>query len=100
MSKRCEKRIDKAIISYYTKTEVKHIKKQWHESDLEPYVKKALGQTIETYLQKEYALVILFLVTMWEEIIKMKMVKNTKKSKENFKMLVNENGYDSVFCNF
>ena len=33
MSKRCEKRIDKAILSYYTKAEIKHIKKQWKASD-------------------------------------------------------------------
>ena len=80
MSKRCEKRIDKAIVSYYTKTEIKRIKKQWKESDLEPHIKKALGQTLEAYLRKEYALVIPFLATMWEGIIKSKGVGNTKKS--------------------
>ena len=43
MSKRCEKRIDKAILSYYTKAKIKHMKKQWRKSDLTPHVKKALG---------------------------------------------------------
>lgn len=100
MSKRCEKRIDKAIISYYTKTEIKHIKKQWRESSLEPYIKKALGQTLEAYLRKEYALVIPFLATMWEGIIKSKTVENTKKPKEDLKKLVYENGYDDVFSDF
>lgn len=100
MSKRCEKRIDKAILSYYTKTEIKRIKKQWRESDLEPHIKKAIGQTFEAYLRKEYALVIPFLATMWEGIIKSKIEENTKKPKEDFKKLVDENGYDDVFSDF
>ncbi|MCM1296146.1 MAG: hypothetical protein NC311_11445 [Muribaculaceae bacterium] len=100
MSKRCEKRIDRAILSYYTKTEIKHIKKQWRESDLEPHVKKALGQTLEAYLRKEYALVIPFLATMWEGIIKSKGIENTKKPQEDIKKLVDENGYDDVFSDF
>lgn len=100
MSKRCEKRIDKAIISYYTKAEIKRIKKKWKKSDLEPHIKKALGQTLEAYLRKEYALVIPFLATMWEGIIKAKGVENTKKTKEEIKKLVNENGYDDVFSDF
>ena len=100
MSKRCEKRIDKAILSYYTKAEIKRIKKQWKASDLEPHIKKALGQTLEAYLRKEYALVIPFLATMWEGIIKSKTEENTKKPKEDFKKLVDENGYDEVFSDF
>jgi len=100
ISKRCEKRIDKAILSFYTPKEIRRIKKQWKESDLEPYMKKALGQALEAYLRKEYALVIPFLATMWEGIIKGKTVENTKKPKEDFKKLVDENGYDEVFSDF
>ncbi len=104
MSKRCEKRIDKAITSYYTKAEIKRIKKQWQESDLEPHMKKALGQTLEAYLRKEYALVIPFLATMWEGIIKSKTAENKKRTndekKADFKNLVDENGYDEVFSDF
>lgn len=100
MSKRCEKRIDKAILSYYTKAEIKRIKKQWKASDLEPHIKKALGQTLEAYLRKEYALVIPSLATMWEGIIKSKIEENTKQPKEDFKELVDKNGYDEVFSDF
>jgi len=100
VSKRCEKRIDKAILSYYTPKEIKRIKKQWKSSEIEPFMKKALGQALEAYLRKEYALVIPFLATMWEGIIKAKMVENTKKPKEDFKKLVDENGYDDVFSDF
>lgn len=100
VSKRCEKRIDKAILSYYTKPEIKRIKKRWNASDLEPHTKKALGQALESYLRKEYALVIPLLATMWEGIIKSKIAENTKKPKEDFKKLVDENGFDEVFSDF
>lgn len=100
MSKRCEKRIDKAILSYYTKEEIKRLKYQWKESALESHIKKALGQTLEAYLRKEYALVIPFLATMWEGIIKSKTKVNTKQLKEDFKKLVDENGFDEVFSDF
>lgn len=100
VSKRCEKRIDKAILSYYTPKEIKRIKKQWKSSEIEPFMKKALGQALDAYLRKEYALVIPFLATMWEGIIKAKTVENTKKPKEDFKKLVDENGYDDVFSDF
>lgn len=100
MSKRCEKRIDKAILSYYTKSEIKRIKKDWNASELDSYVKKALGQTLEAYLRGEYALVIPFLATIWEGIIKSKTAEVTKKPKEDFKKLVDENGFDDVFSDF
>ena len=100
VSKRCEKRIDTAILSHYTKAEIKRIKKKWNDSEIEPYFKKALGQTLDAYLRKEYALVIPFLATMWEGIIKSKVEKNEKKFKEKCKDLVDENGYDEVFSDF
>lgn len=100
MSKRCEKRIDKAILSYYTKSEIKQIKKEWKASDLEPHMKKALGQALEAYLRGEYALVIPFLATTWEGIIKSKAAEVTKKPKEDFKKFVDENGFDDVFSDF
>lgn len=100
MSKRCEKRIDKAILSYYTKSEIKRIKKDWNASELDSYVKKALGQTLEAYLRGEYALVIPFLATIWEGIIKSKTAEVTKKPKEDFKKLVDENGFDDIFSEF
>ena len=52
VSKRCEKRIDTAILSHYTKAEIKRIKKKWNDSEIEPYFKKALGQTLDAYLRR------------------------------------------------
>ncbi len=86
VSKRCEKRIDTAILSHYTKAEIKRIKKKWNDSEIEPYFKKALGQTLDAYLRKEYALVIPFLATMWEGIIKSKVGKTRRNSKKNVRI--------------
>lgn len=102
-SKRREKRIDKVILNYYTPKEIKIIKHSWNNSDLESHMKKALGQTLEAFLRKEYALVIPFLATMWEGLIKSKL--STKKRsndelKKDFSELVDENGFEKVFSDF
>ena len=60
-SKRREKRIDKVILDYYDKNEIKFIKRIWRESDLEPHIKRILGQALEAHLRGEYALCISFL---------------------------------------
>ena len=84
----------------YKEARIDSIKKKWNDSEIEPYFKKALGQTLDAYLRKEYALAIPFLATMWEGIIKSKVEKNEKKFKEKCKDLVDENGYDEVFSDF
>lgn len=102
-SKRREKRIDKAILDYYTPAEIRKIKRSWNNSDLEKHIKKALGQTLEAFLRKEYALVIPFLATMWEGLIKSKLSekkRSGKELKEDFSELVDENGFEKVFSDF
>ncbi|MBR6623397.1 MAG: hypothetical protein IKK91_05855 [Ruminococcus sp.] len=102
-SKRREKRIDKAILDYYTPNEIKIIKRSWNNSNLEPYIKKALGQTLEAFLRKEYALVIPFLATMWEGLIKSKLSEKKRSNnelKKDFSELVDENGFEKVFSDF
>lgn len=109
MSKRCEKRIDKAILSYYTKSEIKRIKKEWNASELDSYVKKALGQTLEAYLRGEYALVIPFLATMWEGLIYIKAHNVLPEERQRQKMaitkqelsdLTKSNNYDKIFSDY
>lgn len=103
-SKRREKRIDKIIFSYYTQSEIKKIKRNWKNSDLEPYIKKILGQAIEAHLRGEYVLTITCLSSMWETLIYYKAGITTplqqKMIKENFKILVEENGFDDIFSDF
>lgn len=43
--KRREKRIDKSVLSYINKAEIKHIKKRWNDLDLAPYLKKHSDRT-------------------------------------------------------
>jgi len=54
-SKRREKRVDKLILGYYTPQRIKEIKRTWNDSDLEPHIKKILGQALEAHLRGEYA---------------------------------------------
>lgn len=109
MSKRCEKRIDKAILAYYTKSEIKRIKRDWNASELDSYVKKALGQTLEAYLRGEYALVIPFLATMWEGLIYIKAHNVLPEERKRQKMeitkqdlsdLTDSNNYDKIFSDY
>ena len=71
-SKRREKRIDKVILDYYDKNEIKFIKRIWRESDLESHINRILGQALEAHLRGEYALCISSLATMWEGLIYIK----------------------------
>ncbi len=109
MSKRCENRIDKAILSYYIKSEIKRIKKDWNASDLDSYVKKALGQTLEAFIRGEYALVIPFLATMWEGLIYIKAHNVLPKERQRQKMEITKqelsdltklNNYDKIFSDY
>ena len=100
-SKRREKRIDNAILSYYTTKEIKNIKRGWRNSDLDPHIKKILGQAIEAHLRGEYALTISCLATMWEGLIHKKANvvgrHGSKKTKEDFEKLLTENDFEPIF---
>lgn len=102
-SKNREKRIDKEMFAYYTKTVVREIKKNWWNSDLDFHVRKMLGQTIEAYLRGEYALTICCLATMWEGFLKGKMPQKKRKTdelKKDIKELVVDNGYKEILGDF
>jgi len=100
-SQRREKRIDSVIMSYYTTKEIKNIKRGWRNSDLEPHIKKILGQAIEAHLRGEYALTITCLDTMWEGLIHKKANvvgrQGSKKTKEDFGKLLDENDFEPIF---
>lgn len=99
-SKRRESRVDKAILSYYSDKEIKSIKRRWKNTDFEPHTKRILGHAIDAHLRGEYVLTVSCLATMWEGLIKDKMVTQGKQFKEDFKQLVGDNGYDEVFSDF
>lgn len=102
-SKRRTARIDKAILAYYSPKKVKEIKRNWHNSDLEPHVRKMLGHAIEAHLRGEYALTISCLATMWEGLLKAKMPtkkRNNEELKSDIKDLVSDNGYEEILSDF
>ena len=100
-SQRREKRIDSVIMSYYTTKEIKNIKRGWRNSDLDPHIKKILGQALEAHLRGEYALTISCLATMWEGLIHKKANvvgrHGSKKTKEDFEKLLTENDFEPIF---
>ena len=108
-SKNREKRIDKAILSYYTNTEIRRIKKAWWNSDLDYCIRKTLSQAIESFLRGEYALTISCLSTMWEGLIYIK-AKDTDTSsrkrqrmdetKKELKELVEYNDFELIFSDY
>lgn len=103
-SKRRTARIDKAILAYYTPKEIRKIKQNWRDSDLKPHIKKMLCQAINAHLRAEYALTIVCLATMWEGLIHYKTNvierRQSKKTKEDFKVLISENDFDPVFAEY
>lgn len=104
VSARREKRMDKAILSYYTPQEVKDIKRSWKNSDLEPYIKKMLGQAIDAHLRGEFILTIACLSTLWEGLIHRRLGitgrYGQKKTKEDFAKLIEENNFKPIFADF
>lgn len=108
-SKRREKRIDKVILDYYDKNEIKFIKRIWRESDLEPHIKRILGQALEAHLRGEYALCISSLATMWEGLIYIKANNATMQDRHRQRMeitkkeledLTEANDYDKIFSDY
>lgn len=103
-SKRREKRIDKMILGYYTPQRIREIKRTWKDSDLEPHIKKILGQALEAHLRGEYALSIACLSTMWEGLIHHKLHitgrYSQKKTGRDFTELIKENDLKPVFGEF
>ena len=108
-SKRREKRIDKAILAYYTPKEIKAIKRSWRNSDLDPHIKRILGQALEAHLLGEYALCISSLSTLWEGLIYIKANNAAMKDRHRQRMevtkkelaeLTESNDYDKIFSDY
>ncbi|MGN8914583.1 hypothetical protein [Anaerofustis butyriciformans] len=103
-SKRCINRVDKIILSYYSKTKILAIKKNVKNFEISPHIYKIFNNAINAYFRKEYALVIPCLVTMWEYLIKLKANEPIKVNKVDpksiFKGLIYKNGYNNILDDF
>ena len=109
VSKRREQRIDRAVLSYYDKDEIRYIKKSWRESDLEPHIKRILRQAIDAHLRGEYALTITSLATLWEGLIYVKANNSTmqerhkqpmSETKKELQTLTTANDYSEIFSDY
>lgn len=103
-SKSRVKKIDKAILDYYTKTRVESIKKNWRKKGFPEYSTRMMHQAVQAYHRKEYAITVVVLSTMWEGIIYEKAHdtrgKNGKRTKNNFEKLIEQNDFDELFQSF
>lgn len=81
----------------------------WRESDLEPHIKRILGQALEAHLRGEYALCISSLATMWEGLIYIKANNATMQDRHRQRMeitkkeledLTEANDYDKIFSDY
>lgn len=108
-SRRREQRIDRAVLSYYDKDEIRYIKKSWRESDLEPHIKRILRQAIDAHLRGEYALTITCLATLWEGLIYVKANNSTmqdrhkqpmSETKKELQSLTTANDYSEIFSDY
>lgn len=104
-SKNRVKQIDKAVFSYYTKSEIEAIRKSWRELNLPPARLKILNQAVKAYHRKEYALTVSPLVSLWEGIIAEKAnipddYRISSKTRQTLTKLIEENEFDRIFSSF
>ena len=106
---RRQKRIDKAILSYYTNSEIKKTVQGWSHSDLDNTTKKILKHAVNAFYRGEYVLTIDCLATLWESLISFatkkpisyeKNKKGHDKAKEHLEKLIEENDYDKIFMDY
>lgn len=105
-SKNRVKKLDKVIFAFYDQQTLKELKRLWKEKQLPNHVKRILGQAIQAYQRREYALTVSALATLWEGLIEEKAAtevgyRKGKKIKEELAQLLKENSCSSVaqlFC--
>lgn len=103
-SKNRIKRIDKVILSYYSKEEINNLKREWRQMNLPSYMTRILVQSVQAYHRREYALTVSALVTLWEGIICEKTYdasyRFSKKTRNNLTQLIEGNEFGEIFSSF
>lgn len=105
-SKNRIKKLDKVIFAFYDQQTLKELKRLWKEKQLPNHVKRILGQAIQAYQRREYALTVSALASMWQGLIEEKAIgkseyRTDKKTKEELTQLltVNDSGaFVQDFC--
>ena len=103
-SKNRIRKLDRVILSHFTKTRIESMKNEWRDMGMPKHLMKILRQAVRAYHRKEYALTTIVLATVWEGIIYAKTddsgFKRGKKTKDHFAELIKENDMDNVFQSF
>lgn len=105
ISDRAVNRIDKAVMRYYTDSEIRRIKKGWQNCEVDNTEKRIMIQAINAYFRKEYAITSICLSTLWQDMIYKKIGDLTsgrkdKETKKYYAKLIDENGYSEAFKSF
>lgn len=103
-SKNRIKKIDKLIFTKYNKNAIEVIKKKWRQKNIPEHKMRMMHQAVQAYHRKEYAITVVMLSTLWEGIIYDKVNdtrgKTGKRTKEDFKKLIEQTNYDILFSSF
>ena len=103
-SKSRAKKIDKLVFAYYNKKRLDDMKRGWRQLGLSSYKTRVLVQAVQAYKRREYAITVIALSTLWEDIIykkaNQKGRRNGDKTKRNLKKLIEENEYDEIIDSF
>lgn len=103
-SKNRVRQIDRAVYSYYTKSVIEGMKKDWRKLNLPEYLMRILHQAVQAYHRKEYAITVVVLSTQWEGIIYNKAHddgrKITEKTKRYLAALAEQNNYLEIFKSY
>lgn len=102
------KKLDKVIFSYYDKTALNEIKREWRNNpEIPSYMKRILSQGVNAYHRREYALTNSVLMTLWEGIIAKKAENEDNcrisgRTRQNLTVLNEKNDigdFVTLFCN-
>lgn len=99
------KNIDRIMFTYYSKEKIESMRVSWKALGLPKHTLKILNEAVRAYHRREHALTVLSLVSFWEGIIAEKVHKenerrNTQKTNENLKELLDANNLDEVFNSY
>ena len=96
-SKNRTQKIDKLIFKIYNKKMIEGLLNNWRRYDIPNYMLRMMRQGVQAFFEKEYAVTVIVLSTLWEWIIYEKTGDNsgkkTKKTKDNYCLLVTHNGF-------
>lgn len=93
-------KLDKVFFNYYDESVLKELKKYWKTHNIPSHIKRILGDAIQAYKHRQYALTVSAIVPLWQGIIQEKAkgfqeAKTDNKTKDEFKSLITQNDCNS-----